>query len=124
MTRPAALHRLQAAALALAAAGATALAAAPAHADDYVQNCINVVGNQYTLCVSYNYTSRTAAANIQRHGSTQTVDLQLEQYAGGPVLASGRKSLSDGQWLGIFKSGVNYGHYCAKSLIAASRVCL
>jgi len=107
--------------LTTAAAGAALFTvASPAHADNYVQNCVDLAGGR--LCVSYNYTSRTAAANAQRSGSTVSVDLALQK--GGSTLVSGHKTLSNGQWYGIYKSGVSYANYCAYSAYIGGRVCL
>jgi hypothetical protein len=107
--------------LATAVAGAAVLAvASPAHADTVKQNCVDLAGGR--LCVSYNYTSRTAAANAQRSGSTVSVDLALQK--GNTTLISGHKSLGNGQWYGIYKTGVAYANYCAYSAYIGGRVCL
>jgi hypothetical protein len=110
-------------ALVTAAAAGAALftVASPAHADTVKQNCVDLAGGR--LCVSYNYTSRTAAANAQRKGSTVSVDLALNR-GGGTVLISGHKTLSNGQWYGIYKTGVAYANYCAYSAYIGGQVCL
>ncbi|MEV4123345.1 hypothetical protein [Micromonospora sp. NPDC049645] len=93
-------------------AAASLLPALPAHADDYYQVCRpNTTGQ---VCVSYNVTSRTAAANVQNtSGSAKTITLRLLSSPGGSVLKSTTSSVANGSWTGFGVGGRNYGPYCA-----------
>jgi len=119
------LGRAVGAVSAVALAGASLVAfAAPASADVYKQKCVDARapwGSFGTICVSYNYTSRTAAANLQNCCAIRGVDLYLRD-AGGHQLASFHDILLPDEWAGIFKRGVGFAHYCAAAGITT--VCL
>lgn len=92
-------------------AAASLLPALPAHADDYYQVCRpNSLGE---VCVSYNFTSRTAAANARNtSGSTKSIVLRLLSKPNGSVLASTTGNVTNGSWIGVPRGGVSYGPYC------------
>lgn len=73
--------------------------------------------NSYEICVTYNFTSRTAAANVQNEaGSARSTTIRLRRTAiNGPVLASTSLSLGAGAWRGVFKSGVATDIYCSEA---------
>ncbi|WP_146755497.1 hypothetical protein [Micromonospora saelicesensis] len=92
-------------------AAASLLPALPAHADVYYQVCRpNTLGQ---VCVSYNWTSRTAAANAQNTtGVTRSITLRLLSQPGGSVLASTTRSVTHNNWVGVPAGNRGYGPYC------------
>ena len=76
-----------------------------------------------TVCVSYNFDSRTAAANVQNLMlGPWAVELKLLDRPLGSVLERWSGAMAKGQWKGIFRSGVNDGQYCG--VANGSAICL
>lgn len=73
--------------------------------------------NSYEICVTYNFTSRTAAANVQNEaGGARSTTIRLRSGSfSGPVLASTSLSLGAQAWRGVFKSGVATNTYCSEA---------
>jgi hypothetical protein len=119
------LQRLAGVGVLLLSGAVTVLPASPAQAA-VSQKCVTARavpwGDYGKLCVSYNPTHRTAAANLQNCCAFHNVNMRLLSPSGA-VLARWSGPLAPDEWKGILKSGVGNGRYCAES-DGVTRVCL
>ena len=75
------------------------------------------------VCATYNYDSRTAAANVQNWVlGPMPVELKLLASPGGTVLERWSGAMSKDEWKGIWRSGRNDGQYCG--VANGSAICL
>jgi hypothetical protein len=73
------------------------------------------IANGYNICITYNFTSRTAAANVQNQTSrNRSTHIRLRNSS-GTILAQTFETLTPNEFRGVFKSGINAATYCSEA---------
>jgi hypothetical protein len=93
----------------------------PAAADRVEQHC--TTKNQYRICISYNYSTSTVAANVQNQASkSRNTFIGLSRGNYQPWMKKETRVLSPGQWRGIYVGPIAQSHFCASADLASQTV--
>jgi len=82
-------------------------------ADVFQEFC--TTANGYQICVSYDFTSRTASSNVQnRLSRNRSTHIRLRN-ASGSILAQTLVTLTPNEFRGVFKSGIGAATFCSEA---------
>jgi hypothetical protein len=101
--------------------GGLFIGASPAAADRVEQYC--TTQNEFQICISYNYSTSTVAANVQNQASySRNTFVGLVRAPYHPWLAKTTKILAPGEWRGLWAGPIFQGNFCASADIATQTV--